>query len=571
MTVAFFRGLPLTLAFFSSLLSASAAAWTPNRRGHSGAKYGELANAPPYDIGLTDQNDMEYAVNIVLGGQNFTVLIDTGSTDLWVDMTGLDVQITNTTDLQTDSHYAVGDVKGNIAFAELRFGQYVIPSQAFVNATNVTSMPAGVQGLVGMAFETARIYETMEEKWGTEAANALGRGPMSNLIAQDRSVPGFFDLQLGRVSPFNDSEQHDNHLLIGQHLATASAVASAPKLERIDPYHWTIAMDGMNINGKPFTGWNKSGVAGIPPGKIAAVLDSGYSLSAWPNEVLDAVYGSIPGAVKFDGPIPGTPLPAKNNWVVPCNVSPNISFVFAGQEFFVHPFDVVVPIPQVTFTIDDITLTGNMGMCTNLFGSGDITTEFDILLGMGFLRNVYASFQYGDYTPPGMNITGQPPFVQMISVTDREAAYAEFMQLYEEKVVPGPPLIDPATYVKILKGINSLDDSLNSDSTANDSTASTPTPGSTSPAATYTSTGQNLEVAGAVAEDSSSKDSNNKYGAIALGLVGVNVVIGLIGLGLTLTLCIRSSRNKREARYKPLSLPKEDLATDAERGALYSD
>ncbi|KAI0819330.1 acid protease [Trametes gibbosa] len=563
MTVSFFRRFPLTLAFFSSLLAVNVAAQEP-----SGVKYGDLANAPPIDIGLKDITDSEYTVDIVLGGQNFTVMIDTGSTDLWVDMKGQEIQVTNVTDIYTDSQYAVGDTKGNIVFAELRIGPYVIPHQVFTNASNVTDMPDGVQGLIGMAFETARIYTALENEWGTEAANALGLGPMSNLIAQDSSVPGFFDLQLGRLGPF-DSEPHNNHLLIGQHLANATAVASAPKLERIDPYHWTIAMDGMNINGKPFTGWNTSGVAGTPPGKIAATLDSGYTFSVWPHSVLDAVYGSIPGAVKVDGPIPGTKLPPQNNWVVPCNVSPNVSFVFGGQEFFIHPLDLLMPMTQIQYTVDGVHLTSNMTICANVFASGDITTEYDILLGMGFLRNVYASFQYGDYTPPGLNMTGQQPFVQMLSVLDRDVAYAEFLQFYEEQVVEsGSPELEPATYVKILNGINGINDSL---ATATNNTAPATSPSSTSPAGVQTSTAQNLEVAGAAAEDSSKDSNNNKYGAIALGLIGANVVIGLIGLAVTLTLCIRSSKGTREARYKPISLPKEDLATDAERGALYSD
>ncbi|KAH9851427.1 acid protease [Lenzites betulinus] len=566
MTVSFFRGLPLTLAAFSSFILASAQAQGPTP---TGVKYGDLSGAPPFDVGLKSQGDLEYTVDIVLGGQNFTVTIDTGSTDLWVnmDLEGIDVKVTNVSDVQTDSQYAMGDVKGNIAFAELRIGPYVIPSQAFINATNITSMPDGTQGIIGMAFDTARIYEEMQKAWGTDAANTLGRGPMSNLIAQNPSVPGFFDLQLGRQDPLT-LEEHNNHLLIGQHLATATAVANMPKIERINPKHWTLPLDGLNINGKPFTGWRKSGVAGTPPGKIAAVLDSGFSLSLWPNEVVDAVYGSIPGAVKVDGPIPGTGLPLTDNWVVPCNISPNISFVFGGQEYFVHPFDILSTL-EPSFEVDGVPLTANGTICCNIFGSGDLTDEYDIILGMGFLRNVYASFQYGDYAP-GVNITGQQPFVQMLSTTDPVAAYAEFINAYEQQSATIPPMIDPATYVKLLNGLNSID---NSTAPTTATTATTgATPGPTSSSVSQTSAAQDLSVAGAAAEDSSSNDSsNNKYGAIALGLLGANVVIGLLVFGITLTLCTRSANNRREARYKPLSLPKEDLAADAERGPLYSD
>lgn len=81
--------------------------------------------------------------------------LDTGSTDLWIDPSGLDIQYTNTTDLIATEIYGKGMVVGPIAFAELKVGDFVLPSQgmsfspfsraltklpstvAFVNATQV--------------------------------------------------------------------------------------------------------------------------------------------------------------------------------------------------------------------------------------------------------------------------------------------------------------------------------------------------------------------------------------------------------------------------------------------------
>ena len=65
------------------------------------------------------------------------MILDTGSTDLWVASQGRTVTLTNNTDLETSLVYGIGQVAGNIAFAELRLGEYVIPSQAFINATDV--------------------------------------------------------------------------------------------------------------------------------------------------------------------------------------------------------------------------------------------------------------------------------------------------------------------------------------------------------------------------------------------------------------------------------------------------
>ena len=60
---------------------------------------------------------------------DFTVLIDTGSTDLWVNTTGRSLKLTNSTDLEVTIGYGQGGVDGNIAFAELMIGDFVVPSQ----------------------------------------------------------------------------------------------------------------------------------------------------------------------------------------------------------------------------------------------------------------------------------------------------------------------------------------------------------------------------------------------------------------------------------------------------------
>ena len=62
-------------------------------------------------------------------GIDFVVLLDTGSTDLWVDTSGRNVKFTNTTDLVTGVVFGSGQVSGNITFAEVKLGEYTIPSQ----------------------------------------------------------------------------------------------------------------------------------------------------------------------------------------------------------------------------------------------------------------------------------------------------------------------------------------------------------------------------------------------------------------------------------------------------------
>ncbi len=62
-------------------------------------------------------------------GLDFTVLLDTGSTDLWVSTSRRALRLTNSSGLVTGIGYGSGEVKGTIDFAELKIGDFAIPSQ----------------------------------------------------------------------------------------------------------------------------------------------------------------------------------------------------------------------------------------------------------------------------------------------------------------------------------------------------------------------------------------------------------------------------------------------------------
>lgn len=64
---------------------------------------------------------------------DFTVLLDTGSSDLWLNIAGRGIELTNTSNLEALEGYGKGQVQGNIAFAELRIGDFTIESQGASN------------------------------------------------------------------------------------------------------------------------------------------------------------------------------------------------------------------------------------------------------------------------------------------------------------------------------------------------------------------------------------------------------------------------------------------------------
>ncbi|KAH9894785.1 aspartic peptidase domain-containing protein [Cubamyces lactineus] len=553
MASSYLRRLPLAFAFCSYVTTV----YGHSLESRSSAEYGTLSS--PVDLGAAGHfNGSMYTTEIILGGQNFTVIIDTGSTDLWVDARGLNLKTTNNTGIDVEFSYAIGSVEGDIQFADLQIGPYVIPNQVFISAAKVDAFPGNIKGLIGMAFDTATIFQTLSETWGLESTQKLGRAPITNLFTQNPSAPAYFDLELGRLDA--SGVEQGGHLLFGQHAKGMEAINKAPQLQRIQPDHWTVVMDGMSINGKPFTGWNKSAVPDVPEGKVATVFDSGFTYTQLPDAVVAAIYSSIPGAVPYNGPIPGTDNGGNvTSWIVPCNASTNLSFILGGQEYPVHPRDIITMYNGVKLgTIDGIDLVADTTICLNSFQVGKPIDAYDVLLGMPFLRNVYASFHYGDYTPPGNVTTGEKPYLQFLSVTDPKQAWPEFNDYVAVQLAKSAPPADPASFVEVLNAY----------------TGQSQTSASSGSSSAGADAAGDLAVSGA-ASDSSTDGSNKSgdFGPLAAGLSAASVVIGLMGLSVSLFMCIRGVKGRRDASYKPLHrLPKEDAAgVDSERGTLYSD
>ena len=174
----------------------------------------------------------------------------------------------------------------------------------------------GIDGIMGMAFDNADVWDAVSKAWGDEAAAAYARTPISHLFAQNASVPANFDVHLGRTLELDDTAP--GIFVIGGHADGFGAVAGMPALVRVNDRHWSLVLDGMRVDGASFA-FNASSTAGVPQGKVVAVLDTGYSWPPLPAAAVDAIYSTVEGAL-FDAPT--------NQWIVPCNASTNLTFVF---------------------------------------------------------------------------------------------------------------------------------------------------------------------------------------------------------------------------------------------------
>jgi len=153
-----------------------------------------------------------------------------------------------------------------------------------------------------------------------------------------------------------------------------------------------------------------------PDGQLVAVFDTGFTFPQVPRPVSDAIYGCVQGA-EYD---------TKNQlWLVPCDQLLNISFNFGGQNYPIHPLDTVSADFNMTSSTGKSMCVGTFQPITSAFS---LLGSYDLILGMGFLRNTYTLLDYGNFIEDTSHDTGSP-YVQLLSVTNVNDAHTDFIKV----------------------------------------------------------------------------------------------------------------------------------------------
>ncbi|TFY81566.1 hypothetical protein EWM64_g2446 [Hericium alpestre] len=371
-------------------------------------------NPAVFNGSIINQGDQSYltSAHIGSGTHNVTLVLDTGSSDLWVsDSRKLTVNNISR-DEGVNLTYGLGSAIGNIAYAPVSVGTYRIPSQALVIANDTEQLD--VEGILGLGFDSAsQIYNTTGN--ASEAVT-----PLSNLFAQNASATNssnFIALDLSR-GPDGETTI-GGAFTISQYLSDYGSVADQPQLPvtPANSTNWSVAVDGVNVNGQSY---NISQDA--PEGSNAtAVIDSGTSLALVSSNLSDFIYQNISGARSCQSD-------QGQVWVVPCLNASNVTFQFGGQQYPINPLDLTT---VQTYSVNQST---TVAVCLGVFtGVGNVSpTLADIpfyILGDSFMRNVYTSFNFGNNTLAGnFSSSDTGPSVQFLSKSnDTNATYSEFL------------------------------------------------------------------------------------------------------------------------------------------------
>ncbi|KAF9533071.1 aspartic peptidase domain-containing protein [Crepidotus variabilis] len=379
----------------------------------------ELSRRDP--IPVSNTGNAQYVSNITIGGQTLRVLLDTGSSDLWVHFPSAGPSGAKDTGKAVSLSYAVGKAGGNVQTAEVKLANYTVADQAFLNVVDTSTFTSnikaqGYDGLLGLGPSSGSV---IRKNVGDDVAETL----LQRIFEADKGTNNYISFTLDRKN--DPTVDYTGQFSISEIIPPFNNITSMPKLD-VDKVnrllkadqHWQALTDEDNgiigPDGQPIT--IDSIVPGAPKGQFVAVIDSGFTFSQVPRDVSDQIYGRVQGAAYDE---------VNQWWLVPCGQYLNISFNFGGVNYPIHPLDTVVD--------DNFAKTDSTGkkVCIGAFqpitSAFSLLGNYDMILGMCFLRNVYALLDFGNWIENSSD--QEHPYIQMVPTTSVAEGRGDFIQV----------------------------------------------------------------------------------------------------------------------------------------------
>lgn len=321
-------------------------------------------------VQLTDFNvDFQYYGEVQVGTppQTFEVILDTGSSDLWLAgsdcITGCDT-VKQTFDPKSSSsfvdsgfpidiQYGSGEVSGDIGNDTVTFAGYTVKGQALgvMDTVSQNVLQGALSGLMGLAWPP--LAQTGADPWWLAATKA-----------GDFSAPlfGFYLARYIDDASANTVEASGGSMDLG-FANTDFYTGDIKYVSLTDENYWLIPLDAITIGSKK-----------LNPGGQAAI-DTGTSLIGGPTATMANLYAQIPGAAPGTGDLEGY-------YVYPCSTSVSVSLTFGGTAYSIESVDFSRPADTSGTT------------CFGAFFGLDINNGVvEWIVGDAFLKNVYSVYR----------------------------------------------------------------------------------------------------------------------------------------------------------------------------------
>ncbi|KAH9478959.1 Pepsin A [Psilocybe cubensis] len=409
----------------------------------------------PLDMVGSGVTDVAYTLPVKFGStdngrpqQQFSLQVDTGSSDMWIASTSCSTSSCKLTDgrlydpLQTQARatgvdfsipYLSGSASGPVYWDSVTIGGYTIDNQALAAASDVDSEPLSSKfsGILGLALPLNSIIAASIPPVTSNAPD--GAAWASNLfsITPTSSAPSARFLSLALERP--GSDRVPSVLGIGRHpqalvpdpskvqYAQLVAEASGTLFWKVGVRAITVYVDGQRKE----VDVGRGGAGGAFP---SAVVDSGVPLILATSAIANAVYGALGVEPASDG-----------KYYIPCTTPLNLTFTLdTRSELPIHPLDLTTladPSSASTYSPSTSTCVGLIQSADAFLGPGSTSGIGDMILGVPFLRNVYTVMAYvapgkdGSFpVGSGSSNTGGDvkPRLGLLGLTDPTIALEEF-------------------------------------------------------------------------------------------------------------------------------------------------
>ncbi|KAF5333746.1 hypothetical protein D9757_000024 [Collybiopsis confluens] len=486
---------------FAALVVASHAFTFPIRRI-------KLPSSSPFqkrDSAVNDSvstvQDLIYIADLTLGGTEYPVQLDTGSSDLWIKGSLSPLPNSKQTSTSYNITYGIGWAYGIVSYASAGFAGSAHPlygsgfspnlllrinisTQAYLDTTkaNNPALSYGADGIAGLGFTSLSTIDALVNN----SQSSSGRSLLYNMFMQNPSEPNFIAFALERSTDANsDSDDIEGSFSVGEYDPAYLGVANTtaiPTWPVVSPKRWSLLLEAYMVGSETVAPTTQ--VGDVPSNRAVVVLDTGTSWSYVPSEVSDIIYGSVSGA-QYDSDL--------GQWVLPCDAEIDMALQFGGQIFPLHPLDINIKSPS------------DSSQCLGTFVPSSFDgDDFDWLLGDNVLRAMYSVYDFGDFNSDGEMIN---PFLKLLSLVEPDEASEDFVKARGGTAKSG------ITY------------------NSSNSTAS---------AASTTSVNLSSEVAETLAKIGT-------YFPVILAIVALNALV-LLALAIigAIWLCRRTKRNKRQ-------------------------
>lgn len=368
----------------SKLMVKYGVAVPASERKRLGRKQGRSRKRSPGYVPLTNAlSNTEFYGTIEIGSppQPFSVILDTGSADLWVagsDCTTCDnvplfsPSSSSSASLKSTGGFSItygsGSAVGDVYTENVYIGGYVVDGAVMSSveqSQGIIRSDVPVSGIMGLAFPSISTLRSTPVAQLLATQGVLAE-PLFSFALQEASAGAGPSSPGGVMTLGGVNQSHYAGEIVYTNLTSET--------------YWLIPLQGVSVGSNQLTG---SGTTGN------VAIDTGTSLIGAPPEALQQIFEVFPGAQVGTGS-------AEGFYTIPCDSNVTVSLTFSQTSFAINP---------TTFNLGPVDSTGATCL-TSLFaisglgdGTSSSTTFPSWIIGDSFLMGVYSVFRY---SPPSV-------------------------------------------------------------------------------------------------------------------------------------------------------------------------